>query len=127
MDQQINKEETLFPKFVGNKYHRGSILDLSYSPDGSCIASCSNDKTIQLIDMRILSCKYRAAYYHNIEIKPDCILQNEHSIKCIYFPSCLQLLSGESGQCNLKLWDLTKYKEINSWGREHGQKIREFS
>ena len=118
VDEKINREETIFPKFVGHKYHNGSILDVSYSPDGSCIASCSNDKTVQLIDMRNLSCRYRAAYYHNIQIKPKHILQNEHSVKSIHFPSCLQLLTGESGECNLKMWDLTKYKVTACWS-EH--------
>ena len=114
-DLEINREQTLFPKFVGQKYHQHSILDVVYSPDGSTIASCSNDKTIRLINMRDLSCKYRAAYYHNIPIKAHHTLQNEHAIRCIHFPSCLQLLSGESSDCNLKLWDITKHKLVSSW------------
>lgn len=122
MNEEINKEETLFPKFVGHQYHQKSILDIAYSLDGGCIATSSNDKTVQLIDIRNLSCKYRASYYHNIEIKPQHILQNENSIKCLHFPSCLQLLTGESGQCNMKIWDLTKHKVSACWS-EHTNSI----
>ena len=119
-DLEVKKEETLFPKFVGRKHHRRSVLGIAYSPDGSSLASCSNDKTIQLLDARSLSCRYRAAYYHNIEVHAEHTLEHEHSVRSIHFPTCLQLLAGESGECNLKLWDLTKHKVMASWSEHVG-------
>lgn len=119
-DLEVRKEETLFPKFVGPKQHQRSVLDVAYSPDGALLASCSNDKTIALIDVRSLSCRYRASYYHNIEIEPEHILDHEHSVRCIHFPTCLQLLAGETNECELKLWDLVKHKVMANWSEHVG-------
>jgi hypothetical protein len=55
--------------------HTGEVLDVSYSPDGSRIASASSDRTIKVWDARtgaeILTLRGHTRAVHSVEYSPD--------------------------------------------------------
>lgn len=143
-DDEINQTliQTRLPKYIGTRYHKNSIFEIKYSPDGSILATCSNDKTIHLLDRRRLELSLNTLFpysgesfrpqQHNIEISGSLvrddtqihkiIFHQEHSVRSINFNTCLSLVSGGSGDCSLKLWDLNSKKIVHIW-KQHSAPI----
>ena len=73
--------------------HSGYVLSVAFSPDGTCVASASADKTVILWDIRTHSCIGAPLSGH------------KNRVRSVAFSPCGTLLASGSGDCTVQLWD----------------------
>jgi WD40 repeat protein/DNA polymerase III delta prime subunit len=95
------------------KRHSDQINGVSYSPDGSKIASCSEDKTIQIWDAE--GC-----------IKLLTLLGHTGGVTSITWSPDSRLLASGSKDKTVRIWDIETGYEIHSFTR-HGEVVNSVS
>ena len=75
--------------------HAGSVTDVKYHPDGSCLASCSADKKIKIFDVR----SQRLLQHYDAHTE---------GVNSVSFHSNGKYLVSTSDDSTVKIWDLRR-------------------
>ena len=107
-NSKLNKE-TIGMIFEQKNHHHGSIFSIDWSSSGKLIATGSNDKTIKLLNIPQLEENNK----HLIEDQQTFELQitgNQGTVRSLCFEPTndLVLLSANSGESTIKIWDTIK-------------------
>lgn len=86
--------------FKRNRYHRGSIYCMAWSPRDDIIATGSNDKTVKLM-------RFDRAHCTQLDAETTLSLHDGtvRDIAFVWKTSSLLLLSGGAGSCNIQVTD----------------------
>ena len=110
-------KESISLIFEQKNHHFGSIFSIDWSPSGQLLATGSNDKTIKIMSLPELYTLNTEKKILNEKENPEIqITGNQGIVRSLCFEpgNDIILLSANSGENTIKIWDTTKGINIHS-------------
>ena len=108
----MSTRETIGMIFEQKNHHYGSIFSIDWSSSGKLLATGSNDKTIKLMNIPELDNSELVKDHETLELQITGFNGTVRSL-CFEPTNDLTLLSANTGEQNIKVWDTEKGTNIS--------------
>ena len=119
LKKATTQRETIGMIFEQKKHHGGSIYCVDWSASGKLLATGSNDKTIKLMNIPELDSSEVIKDHEVLELQISDLKGIVRSV-CFEPTNDLVLLSANTGDCDVKIWDTEKGVNITNLEGHNG-------